>query len=358
MSVERDTVTCLLVDDREENLVALEAVLAQDDLRILRARSGEEALELLLDEDVGLAIVDVKMPGMDGFELAELMRGTERSRHVPIIFVTAGTHDPRRVFEGYDSGAVDFLHKPIDPRILRNKANVFFELARQRVRLAQALRVQEMFVAALGHDLRNPLNSISMVAQLLARADGLDPKQRELVGLLSSSSTRMSHMISQLFDVARVRLGDGLSLDVVSCDLASLTRGVVEEERVAAGCEIVLDAPDALPLEADPARVSRVVSNLVGNAAAHRSGGIVSVRVLREDGRAVLEVHNEGAIDPRSLPSLFDPFVRHARSRQRRDGLGLGLYIVRQIMLAHGGEVAVASTAKGGTTFRAWLPAG
>ncbi|HMI91036.1 MAG TPA: response regulator, partial [Polyangiales bacterium] len=118
----REPIKFLLVDDVPENLVALAALMRRDGLELLHARSGAEALELLLVHDVALALLDVQMPEMDGFELAELMRGAERTKHVPIIFVTAGDHDPRRVFEGYESGAVDFLFKPLDPHVVRSKA--------------------------------------------------------------------------------------------------------------------------------------------------------------------------------------------------------------------------------------------
>ena len=127
---------CLLVDDLEENLLALSALLRRDDVEVLEARSGAEALELLLAHDVALALLDVQMPDMDGFELAELMRGSERTRHVPIIFVTAGARDQHRLFKGYEAGAVDFLYKPIEPHILQNKADVFFQLHRQKQQLA------------------------------------------------------------------------------------------------------------------------------------------------------------------------------------------------------------------------------
>src|SRR4029079_17264976 len=167
-------VKCLLVDDLDENLLALSALLRRDDVEVLQARSGTEALELLLIHEVALAFLDVQMPEMDGFELAELMRGSERTRHVPIIFVTAASHDQHRVFKGYENGAVDFLYKPLDPYILENKADVFFELYRQKQQLARELHdrtetlpLNEMFTAVLGHDLRNPLNAILTAAQLL-----------------------------------------------------------------------------------------------------------------------------------------------------------------------------------------------
>jgi len=132
-----DNVTLLLVDDLEKNLVAMEALLRGPGLRVLMARSGDEALELLLTNEVALALVDVQMPGMDGFELAELMRGSERTKHVPIVFVTAGAEDRKRQFQGYDSGAVDFLYKPIEPHILTNKIAVFVALFRQKQALAR-----------------------------------------------------------------------------------------------------------------------------------------------------------------------------------------------------------------------------
>src|SRR6202789_1689742 len=137
MTLIMSPVYFLLVDDLEENLLSLEALLRRDGLVLLKARSGDEALELLLKNDVALAIIDVQMPGLNGFELAELMRGNERARRVPIIFVTAGNADSRRRFRGYEDGAVDFIHKPIEPDILRGKAGVFFELYRQRQQIAE-----------------------------------------------------------------------------------------------------------------------------------------------------------------------------------------------------------------------------
>src|SRR5262245_10673540 len=116
-----DAIKFLIVDDAPENLVAMEGLLRRDSLELLLARSGSEALELLLKHDVALALLDVQMPVMDGFELAELMRGTARTRNVPIIFITAGARDPQRVFQGYEAGAVDFMFKPIDPHVLRSK---------------------------------------------------------------------------------------------------------------------------------------------------------------------------------------------------------------------------------------------
>jgi len=127
-----DNIYFLLVDDLKENLIALEALLRRDALTILKASSGTEALELLLHYDVALAFIDVQMPDMDGFELAEFMRGMERTRAVPIIFLTAGIADKKRRFRGYEAGAVDFLQKPVEADVIRSKATVFSELYRRQ----------------------------------------------------------------------------------------------------------------------------------------------------------------------------------------------------------------------------------
>ena len=132
-----ERVPVLAVDDIPENLAALEALQDGDSIELVQARSGSEALELLLKRDFAVALLDVQMPGMDGFELAELMRGTERTRRIPIIFLTAVATDERRKFQGYEAGAVDYLLKPVDPQIVRGKTDVFVQLFRQRIELAR-----------------------------------------------------------------------------------------------------------------------------------------------------------------------------------------------------------------------------
>ncbi|MCH4893206.1 response regulator [Sphingomonas sp. SFZ2018-12] len=167
-------VKLLIVDDLEENLVALEALLRRDGLVFVRARSGEEALEQLLAHDVALALLDVQMPGMDGFELAEFMRGAARTRHVPIIFLTAGSADRQRRFRGYEAGAVDFIQKPIEPDVLRSKVNVFFELHRQR------------------HELREQRDALAEGSRALAdSATRLETQVRERTAELEETLARL-----------------------------------------------------------------------------------------------------------------------------------------------------------------------
>ncbi len=341
----------LVVDDRADNVMSLEALLQRDGVEVLTARSAVEALELVLVHDIALAFLDVNMPEMDGFELAELMRGKERSRTIPIIFVTAAIQPERRIFEGYDAGAVDFLFKPIDPRILQHKANVFFELYRQRQQIEETLRVAETLMAAVGHDLRNPLTSMLMASTLIA-SKSQDPTIVSLAQRIKASGQRMGGIIDDLFEMAGSRLGTGLDLSVFPMDLATVAARVTGELDPTKE-KIKFTIEGDLHGTWDPSRLGRTLSNLLSNALTHGSGG-VELAIRGGDKDVVVVVHNKGAIPAEVLPNIFDPF-RAGRERSRR-GLGLGLFIVRQIVLAHVGTISVTSTAADGTTFTITLP--
>lgn len=359
-----ERVKCLLVDDLPENLLALSALLRRDDVELLQAGSGREALELLLVHDVGLAFIDVQMPDMDGFELAELMRGSERTRHVPIIFVTAGTHDQQRIFKGYGSGAVDFLFKPVEPHILKGKADVFIQLHHQKQLQAQqlrerteTLRLHEMFTAVLGHDLRGPLSAIMMSAQMLrARPEESVRKTGER---LQDSARWMGRMIEDMLDLSRSRIGGGLVIKREPVDLgAVVARAVHDRQLTAPHREITLQREGDLRGQWDGDRLEQVASNLVGNAVVHGSEPVpVLVRLDgREADRVSLAVSNAGVIPPEVLPYVFDPFRSGRERASRVEGLGLGLYIVQQIVQAHGGRIDVRSDEALGTRFRVLLP--
>jgi two-component system, sensor histidine kinase and response regulator len=359
-------VKCLLVDDLEENLLALTALLRREDVEVLQARSGAAALELLLAHDVALAFLDVQMPDMDGFELAELMRGSERTRHVPIIFVTAGVRDQYRLFKGYDTGAVDFLYKPIDPHILKSKADVFFQLYRQKQQLArqldeltETLRLNELFTAVLGHDLRNPLSAILNSANLLERISRDDVIKQSATRMVNSGK-RMSRMIDDMLDLTRARLGGGIPLRRQETEFAQIVQRVIHEVQLSSPegrFETRQVGESSGHWDAD--RLTQVTSNLLGNALEHgdkRDPIEVALNGTRAD-RVTLEVTNTGVVPAEVLPHLFDPFRGSQRQVGRRDGLGLGLYIVQQIVVAHGGRVDVRTDARR-TTFVVELPRG
>jgi two-component system, sensor histidine kinase and response regulator len=359
------TVTCLIVDDLEENLIALAALLDEPGVEVLRARSGAEALELLLVHPVALALLDVQMPELDGFELAELMRGSERTRHIPIIFVTAGLGDQHRIFKGYENGAVDFLLKPIEPRVLKSKARVFFQLHRQQLQLAEelqerseTLRMNELFTAMLGHDLRGPLSAIVMAAMIIEKKSA-DSTLRRMAGRALSSARSMSRMIEDMLDLARARVGGGIAVRRVHGDLEAPLRRVAEECGAAHPEQRVeWQAQGDLTGEWDTDRLAQVASNLIGNALRHGDAS-EPVRVSL-DGRdaesVVFSVANAGHIPEELLPNIFDPFRGRDEPSARGEGLGIGLYIVRQIVVAHRGTVEVAAGDPRHTVFVVRLP--
>jgi response regulator RpfG family c-di-GMP phosphodiesterase len=188
------SVSFLLVDDLEENLLSLEALLRRDDLLLLKARSGDQALEILLGQDVALALIDVQMPGLNGFELAELMRGNERTRRIPIIFVTAGSADNPRRFRGYEAGAVDFIQKPIEPDVLRSKADVFFELCRQRQQIAAQRDELAAQAAALEEASRRKDEFLLTLTQDISQHERARAQQDMLL-------REINHRIKNLFSV-------------------------------------------------------------------------------------------------------------------------------------------------------------
>jgi signal transduction histidine kinase len=353
-----DSPNVMIVDDTAENLVALEALLRRDGVHPLCASSGAEALELLLVHDVAIALVDVQMPEMDGFELAELMRGAARTKHVPIIFITAGSRDPTRVFKGYETGAVDFLFKPIDPQILKAKIDVFLELADQRRQVTHALRLQELFVAILGHDLRNPLGALVAGTELLAHQLTEDRHQRTL-SRMSAAARRMTEMIEQLLDLTRARLGGGVGFVRTRkpVDVRELVQRTLDELRAShRDREVVLEASGDCATAGDPERLLQLFSNVVANALTHgAAGGAVAVRAAGGGRDIVVEVGNPGVIPPDRLATLFEPFRREPRHAQS-SGLGLGLFISQQIALAHGGDIEVASSPAAGTIVTIRLP--
>lgn len=162
----------LLVDDRPENLLTLESLLEGPDVSLVKAESGYDALGLTLDYEFALVLLDVQMPGMDGYETAELLRGNKKTKHIPIIFITAGSKDREHIFKGYDSGGVDYLFKPLEPEVLKSKVGVFLELHRKRIELERKTRELDAKIAQL-EEVQLELERSNQKLKLLSASDGL-----------------------------------------------------------------------------------------------------------------------------------------------------------------------------------------
>lgn len=383
----------LLIDDLDENLLALDALLRRPGLVLLKARSGIEALELLLKHEIALALVDIQMPVMDGFELAELMRGSERTRRVPIIFLTAGHADRHRRFRGYEAGAVDFLQKPLEPDILRSKAEVFFDLYRQRQEVAQqrdelkaatienarllketreyaealqrADQRKDDFLAMLAHELRNPLGPVRNAVEIMKLGTPTQETITQARDIISRQVTHMARLVDDLLDVARIARGK-VQLRTISCNLADIVRQTAEDYRLTlsdAGIELTVTVPDTpLVINGDPIRLAQVVGNLLHNACKFTpAGGHVEVQAMQAPSEdvAIATVRDTGAgLDETVKSRLFEPFSQADQALDRdKGGLGLGLALVRGLVELHGGSVNAESDGPGtGSTFLLQLP--
>lgn len=369
MSAGGAAVKLLLVDDVPENLLALEALVRGDGREIICARSGEEALSLMLDHEFGLAILDVQMPGMSGFELAETMRSTERTRRIPIILVSAAGRGQNYAFRGYETGAVDFLHKPLDPHTVRSKVSVFVELGRQRValqeahaQLERAVRMRDDFMSMVSHELRTPLNTLYLQAQLRRKAlqaGRFDVAALQKIVERDERQIRsMIRLIDDMLDVSRLRTGR-LAVVPAPCDLAALAARVVDafgEQAAASNSPVALQSPPQLPVQCDEFRIEQVLSNLLTNAFRYGGGQPVQVRLAQDGDCALLAVTDRGmGIAPENQERIFEQFER-AEGAQQAPGLGLGLFIARQIVRAHGGRIELRSAPGEGSTFTIVLP--
>lgn len=383
----------LIVDDLPENLLALEALIRQEDRLIFQASSGVDALALLLEHDFALAILDVQMPGMNGFELAELMRGTEKTHHIPIVFVSAAGKESNYAFKGYESGAVDFLYKPLDVHAVKSKVHVFVELYCQRrearrqlqaleqsqqaqqalvqqLQTAQgelqgAIRMRDDFMSVVAHELCTPLNTLFLDSQVrklqLDRGNSAIFDAAYLQKMVARDQRQiqsMTNLINDMQDVSRIR-SNRLSIRPQAVELAGLLARVVDNlshQAAAAGSTITLHATQPITGQWDEFRIEQVVINLLTNTLRYGNGKPVEVSLTTTAAGASIAVRDQGkGISVPDQQRIFEQFERVAENGHA-GGLGLGLFITRQLVEAHGGNISVQSQLGEGSVFTVTLP--
>ena len=383
--------TILIVDDLDANLFALETALAVLERPIVQARSGAEALAHLLNRDVALILLDVQMPDMDGYETARWIRSTQRTRDLPIIFLTAHDHNDQGVKRAYKLGVVDFLFKPIDTEILCAKARVFItlhersqELARLQARrlldqqreeflrrevaaeqranaeLALADRRKTEFLATLAHELRNPLAPIRSWVEVLREAPDAAPPTK-VVEVLERQVTRVTRLVDDMVDISRIVAGK-MTLRSELLELGTVIEHAITECQPAIAERshtLAVRPPDELiPIQGDALRLVQVIANLLTNAARYtRPGGSIEISWGRAEAVAYVRVTDDGiGMQPDRIDSLFEMFAQEGIAGGQ-GGLGLGLAIAKRLIELHGGAIRASSEGRDrGSTFEVTIP--
>lgn len=381
-------VPILLVDDNRDNLLALDAALSGLGHRLVTANSGQDALRRLLEEDFALILMDVAMPDLDGYEVAELIRSRDRTQDTPIIFLTANLTSAAQIFKGYEVGAVDYLSKPFPIDLLVSKVAVFVELYRKSQALkrqAEALqrahdelerrvadrtaelasanralsvevaerrrmevereallereqaarrraeslnRTKDEFLATLSHELRTPLNAILGWAHLLGSEASDDRIRSRALTVIQNNAAAQGQLIDDILDVSAIISGK-MRLQMTSVDVAAVVESALDTVRPAADAKgITLDTALAPvgTIAGDRDRLQQVAWNLLSNAVKFTPrGGTVRVRLERRDADLHLVVQDTGrGMAPEFLPHVFDRFTQADSSTTREQG-GLGL---------------------------------
>ncbi len=403
-------VKLLLVDDRPENLLALEAILEPLGQTLVSAHSGDEALKCVLQHDFAAILLDVQMPEMNGFDVAQIIKSREKSRYIPIIFLSAISKEDAYVFKGYSMGAVDYVFKPFNPDVLRSKVAVFVDLymkqeqlrqqselladsARRELelqyrtglleveaksaaqlselnkqlqdrqaQLEQAMGVRNRFYASMSHELRTPINAVIGYSTLMIDNiyGPLNEKQREGLERTLRAARHLLELVNDVLDLSKIEAGKiELALQPVNIpglidDLFVTVRPLADEH----GSKLTfVHADDQIKIVTDPRRLRQILLNLLSNAIKFGRQKPINVTCEREDGGGIsIAVIDQGeGISEENRTRIFEEFVQVSPTQQM--GTGLGLPISRRLATHLDGTLRVESTVGEGSAFTLKLPA-
>ncbi len=350
----------LLVDDRPENILSLEEILTKPNRRFLKAHSGNEALKMVLKhEDIGLIMLDVQMPEMDGFEVASILKANSRTRDISIIFVTAISKEEKYILKGFEEGAVDYLQKPLDINITRAKVNVFERLYHAQKNLHLSLsetekinKQLERFVFIVSHDLKSPLASISMLADLL-KYDERVIKENELsenINIISSAANRLSDMIKSILEYSRTSLSQQTFEEV---NVFTLVNEIVELLYLPKHFTVKIN-PNLPILTTRKIKLQQVMQNLISNAVKYnnKKDPLIEIGAIEKENFYEFFISDNGpGIEKNDQERIFNMFEITENETQKDSSTGIGLNLLKILVEEQGGRIWVNSSNEIGSTF-------
>lgn len=384
MSAEQ--VTLLIIDDKQENIYALERLLEKSERTFLTTTDGKEGLKIALEKDIDLVILDVQMPGMDGFEVAQVLKSHKRTKDIPIIFASAEKKERQSIMKGFEEGAVDYLSKPLDPELTRAKVSVLLKIQVQKRQLleknlslekaerhihelnahlqknVEQLEIVnkdlESFSYSVSHDLRAPLRSIIGYSKILEEDwfEKLDDSGKKALQCVQQNADRMNRLIDDLLQFSKLGRKDVAKAEM---DTANIVQSVLSEMNSATTHQASIDVKHLLPTFGDYALIRQVWINLISNAIKYSSKKEKPQVVIgseKTDSETVYFVKDNGAgFNMEYVGKLFSVFQRLHKETEF-EGTGVGLALVHRIVKKHGGRVWAEGKPGEGATFFFSLP--
>lgn len=361
------TFKILIVDDKPENIIALESMLATDKRVFITANSGNEALrQVLKQDDIGLVLLDVQMPDIDGFEVASLIKANPKTKHIAIIFVTAINKDTQYVLKGFEEGAVDYLSKPLDVQVTRAKVSVFERLYHYQRELKQAIKAKEeinnqleRFMYVVAHDLKSPLSGVfSLIDYIQTFPEVHDsPHVKDYLQLCMDAVNHLNGMIASILDYSKTSVYQQKTEPV---DTGELVHQLIQ--LLYPPPHIHIRIATALPVvTTNRLKLHQVFQNFISNAIKHNDkpeGEIVIGASGPQDGYYSFYVKDNGpGIDTADHKRIFQLFETAGSDKTNTDNTGVGLNVVKLFVEERGGQITLESTPGAGSTFHFTWPA-